>query len=616
MQPGEGGGEGTAASAATQSKEAPMPESVGELTLPKPRWKLWGLVVLATLGAIGGGVHWLVTRPDPFRVLVAIELDGQPWEGSRPAATLSDRVGEGLTKIGFDPVNTGDSKVDALLGKERDLVAAAKKLEAGFLISGTVTPEVLEPPLEGGLVELRVKTTLHVRFVGDATGTDVPVEVWSYGRTREIAMTQLAESLSDRVFDAAVPVLLENEVIASKLKRDIAAQAKLALAEKYAAARARNIKSAKDAYAKLDQDRAAVGGGITYLGSLSGDVRLGGVSREGPVYRTADIAPFVKPGELTLSWVYRLETLELSKPDRSVRSFWQGYHILETPGVAPEGFPIVFSEDLLGIAKTLTVVSEDGQARRVLIHPEARFLNPRVSPGGRYAALHERSCRTCARALAVVDLQDGKVVFRRSTGDDGPDARLGGYGWVSPTELAYTADPREAIAPIDDEEEPTTPPSASPAKDEPVKSADGELRVVDVGKSPALERRLFTVGHSCSELGTSVAAQRIAVTCHDPAAGASIWIVDAKTGDATDTKVAGETPELSPDGARVAYERGGDLHVFIVTTGASSPLTETPFVERAPRFSPDGARLYFESSDVDPNLPSRRVGAIAYVEVP
>jgi Tol biopolymer transport system component len=53
-----------------------------------------------------------------------------------------------------------------------------------------------------------------------------------------------------------------------------------------------------------------------------------------------------------------------------------------------------------------------------------------------------------------------------------------------------------------------------------------------------------------------------------------------------------------------------------VTTGASSPLTETPFVERAPRFSPDGARLYFESSDVDPNLPSRRVGAIAYVEVP
>jgi Tol biopolymer transport system component len=140
--------------------------------------------------------------------------------------------------------------------------------------------------------------------------------------------------------------------------------------------------------------------------------------------------------------------------------------------------------------------------------------------------------------------------------------------------------------------------------------------VVDVGKSPALERRLFTVGHSCSELGTSAAAQRIAVTCHDPAAGPSIWVVDARTGDASDTKVPGEAPELSPDGTRVAFERSGDLHVLTLKSGETLQLTKTPFPERSPRFSPDGARLYFESTDVDPNLSSRRVGAIAYVEVP
>jgi hypothetical protein len=597
----------------TESKEVPMPESVGELTLPKPRWKLWALGVLATLGAIGFGIHWLATRPDPFRVLVAIDLDGQPWEGSRPAATLSDRVGEGLTKIGFDPVNTGDGDVERVLGKQRDLVVAAKQLEAGFLISGTVKPEVLEQPLEGGLIELRVKTSLNVRFVGDAQGTDVPIEVWSYGRTREIAMSQLAESLSDRVFDAVVPVVLEHEEIASRLKRDIAAQAKLALAEKYAAARTRQLKAAKEAYGKLDQDRAAEGGGITYLGSMSGDVRLGGVGKDGPIYRTADIAPFVKPGELALSWVYRLETLQLQRPDRSERVFWQGYHILETPGVAPEGFPIVFSEDLLGIAKTLTVVREDGEARRVLIHPEARFFNPRVSPGGRYAALHERSCRSCPRAIAIVDLSDGKVVFRRGTGEDGPDARLGGYGWVSPTELAYTADPREpapAIEAADDQEE-----AASEEPNE-AKGADGEVRIVDVAKSPALERRLFTAGHPCGELGTSPHAQRLAITCHDPAAGPSIWLIDAKTGDATDTKTPGESPELSPDGTRVAFERGGDLHLLTLKSGEAKTVTKTPFIERAPRFSPDGKRLYFESSDVDPNLSSRRVGTIAFVEVP
>ena len=604
---------------------AKAPESATDLVLPRQRpWAL--LVGLGLTVAIGGGVaYWFATRPDPLRVLVAIDIDGQSWEGSRPAASLSDDVNKGLEKIGFDPVDGGEPNVDKVLSKEKDLVRAARRLDAGFVISGSLRPEVIEHPLEGGLVEVRTKTTLQVRYTLDERAVEVPVEAWSYGRTKDAALAKLADTVGERVFDTAVPAILEHEVIQAKLKGDIAAQARLARAEKYVASRAFQIKQAKELYQKLDQERAAFDVTpfpITYYGDLDGDVRLGGATPDGPLFRTADVAPFLSPNEFTLAWSYRLETLVVRDANRKDTLLWSGYHVLETPGAAPEGFPIVFSEDLLGFAKTITVVTEPGQSKRIVAHPEARYYNPAVSPGGRFAAVHERACRSCGRAITVFALDDGKVVYRRASGSEGDttdyastDEKIGGYAWLSADEIVYVADPRPPLAASPDEPDEKGE-DVEEAK-EPAVIPVGELRIVKVGAGAPLERLVHTAGVSCTDVAASPKTGKIVVTCvngNEPYP--SLLVIDGKTGDAEDTGVDGDAPEFARDGARIVFEVGGDLTLLELGSKKLVALTRTPFEERAPRFSPDGKRVYFESRADDPNIPRRNVSSVASIEVP
>lgn len=588
------------------------PESLDLPALPPRRTGLWLGVTALVLGLAGFGAYTLATQPDPLRVLVAIDIEGQAWDGSKPAAAVADNVGKGLEKIGFEPVDGGDPKVDKVLTSEKDLIRAARKLEAGFVVSGSLNPEVIEHPIAGGLFEVRTKTTLTVRNTKEARGVEVPLEVWSYGRTKEAALESLAETVSARIFDGAVPTLLDHPVIKEKLKGDIATQARLALAEKYVAARERQLKDVKLQYEKLDQEHAAFTATpfpITYYGNFSEDVRLGGATDVGPVFRSADVSPFVRPGDISLSWAYQLETLAVRDKERKDNVLWSGYHILETPGAAPEGFPIVFSEDLLGFAKTVTVVEKGGASRRLLVHPETRYYNPKVSPGGAYAAFHEKPCRNCSRELAVIDLQSGQTLYRRVSGDKGPDERLGGYAWLSKDELAFVGDPHPAIPEI---------PPAHEAKDsaeEPPAIALGELRVVKVSSTPALERLVYSAGRSCFELAASPATGQIAMTCSGE--GASyLLLVDGKTGEGRDSGFSGEGLEYSRDGQRLVLEGQGDLALVELKSQTFTALTRTPFEERAPRFSPDGKRVYFESRALDPIVPNRRVSVIGSLEVP
>ena len=70
----------------------------------------------------------LLTEPLPLRVLIAVDVDGYWWEGSKPAAEVADALAAQLADMGFDPVRAGDPDTTQVLEDAPDPVAAARKL--------------------------------------------------------------------------------------------------------------------------------------------------------------------------------------------------------------------------------------------------------------------------------------------------------------------------------------------------------------------------------------------------------------------------------------------------------------------------------------------------------
>jgi len=56
---------------------------------------------------------------------------------------------------------------------------------------------------------------------------------------------------------------------------------------------------------------------------------------------------------------------------------------------------------------------------------------------------------------------------------------------------------------------------------------------------------------------------------------------------------ADNNPEFSPDGAKIAYDSGGDIFVIALATGARTQITSGPESEYDPTWSPDGARIAY-----------------------
>lgn len=77
-----------------------------------------------------------------------------------------------------------------------------------------------------------------------------------------------------------------------------------------------------------------------------------------------------------------------------------------------------------------------------------------------------------------------------------------------------------------------------------------------------------------------------------------LWIVNADGTDhrpLTDGKDNETSPVWSPDGKRIGFLSGGQLHVRWMDTGATAKLTNAPSTPAAPSWSPDGKRIAFVS---------------------
>ncbi|NUP08531.1 MAG: hypothetical protein HOW73_20980 [Polyangiaceae bacterium] len=608
---------------------APRPDDAPESELVtlrrKPMWPFFA-VVAAILAVVGGVIYWFSTRPDPFKVLVAVDVDGQWWEGSRAAAILSDQIGEGLKRIGFEPVSGGDPDVDKVLSSSKTPEEAARRLRAGFLITGSLSPQILEHRLgdDGGagkglLVEARSDAKLSVRFVGDDEGKakEVPALAFGYGDSKDAALAMLVDRIAERVFDGAVPALLEHPAIRSQLDQgDVEATLRLKDAKQYADLRARRISEATKAYAKADQDHAeqpSAPFSISYHGSFSEQSYLAAAGPDRALLRTADIAPFVHPTSMELVWSYRLETLSWRPKNGDDHVVWTGYHVLGIPSASADGSTIALVEDLYAQAKTISVIREGAEPRRLRVDPRARFDDLLVSGAGSYVAYYERPCRQCGANITVSSLADGKSPYARIAAsqdlDEAPTEIYYGFSWL---------DDRQLVIALRDARPPPTPePSEgetgeAAVSDDPKRGGE-EVRVIDVGKSPPLERLVVQLDtdRECHSPDASPDGKRVAMTCDGRLA-----LFDAMSGEEVLSTEVGGDPTWSPKGDRIAFVRGGDIYLMSVSDQRVTQLTNNEFGENRPRFSPDGRRVYFQSQQDDPNIGSRIASVIASVEVP
>jgi hypothetical protein len=589
------------------------PESQGpELLLPKRRvWPVY--VVLATI-VLGAGifVYRLSREPLPLRVLIAVDLDGYWWEGSRPAAALADQLAERLGDIGFEPVRGGDPEVTAVLEKARSPEEAARSLRAAFLVTASLRPQIIEHPVEGGYIETRVDAPIEVRYLGDAEGTEGRLVAWSGAKEKGEALRLLANSLANMAFDEVFPRLTNHPTIQAIFQgRDLKRSAQLQPAKNYVEFRDRKLEETKKGYEDLEKTRkeADRGAKVTYHSPFFAQDALGGAGAQGVLVKTADVTPFVAVRTMQMSWITRLETLEWRAPGGEKKELWSGYHIFSYPSVAPEGAPVIFVEDLFGWAKTLTVVGADGKSKRLRVDPEHRFVDPKIAPGGKAAALYDRPCRDCPGNLLVVSTDDGHALFER------PQAggNFGGFAWVDATRLAFLYTPALAApAGVAAANEETAPAGASAAKT-PLQS----LFIVDLGAQPPAA----TAVHTSREIQTLQAPEAsrdgrlLAMELYGEGVP-QLALFDIADKKLSHFDLGGiRTPVFSPDGKTVAFVRNGDIALFDPQKKESRPLTDNPWLERYPAFSPDGARVYFESLGDDPNYARRGVSLVASAAV-
>lgn len=589
------------------SIDGPTSEDVAALV---PKRRLWPFVVVVVvlLGGAAAGVWLLSTKPEPLRVLVAVDIDGYWWEGSKPAATFSDQIALRLEKLGFEPVKAGDPEVTKVLERAKSPEEAAKKLGASFIVSGRLKPDVIEHPVEGGYFEVRVAGPVQLGFRGEPAKDAGTVSSWAGAKDKERALGLLGESIADMAFDAVMPAIMQHASMREMMEGPATEKAKLSLARGYVELRDKKLAEAQSSYDALLKKRITEERGplkVDYHGKLDRTASLCAAGPDGFLVKVSSIRPFFAPSSNELRYVLDLERVVWLAPNGPEKSVFDGYNVYGYATAGSAGKPVVLVEDLFGWAKTITVIDGAAKPSRLRVDPKHRFADPKVAPGGAAVALWDRPCQQCSARLLVLSLPDGKELFRT----DEKAVSLGGFTWVGPKTLAYLERVTAEVSPMDAIE-------AAAKGEEPKKTQ--HFVELDFATSPPARTVTYTALESellgspaASPDGKLVALQRRS----DDGLHLALFDRDEKKLTAHDVSGWVENPSVSPDGKLVAFERSSDIALYVRDTGKTRALTKNAFVERYPIFSADGSRVAFETRDRDPNFPSRGVSLVASVPV-
>jgi hypothetical protein len=603
---------------------ASMVEAALDAPLPRPprRRGLWPLALMVTtLVGIGVLITLLLSRrPDPLRVLVAIDIHGVWWKGSPASAALSSSLAARLERLGFDAVRPGDPETIAALGGEKTPEAAARRVGAAFLVTGQLTPEIEDFGTAGGQVTARAGGPVVLSHESK-TETDLgPVESWATARSKDEALRALAESLADPVFDRVAVALLEHPAIENLLEHgDAAERGRLSRAKTYLEQRRTKLDEARRAYDKVAAQKTAEGQSpvrVTYHGAIDRNAGLCAATSQGVLVKSDQVQPFYSPDSRELSHILLPERVAWVEADGKERSVLEGYGFHGYAAATPEGAPVVAVEDLFGWGRAVTTVDAGGQRRRLRIDVQRWPSDPKVAPGGGFVALWERGCRGCPPSVVVLDLAKGEERYK----SDARKATLGGFAWLDAQRLVVlerTTEPLPAPAegsPAPDRQKNKPPLVQVPWSDKPVFLQT--LTVVHlVQRPPKLEQLYESRNEGLSALAGSRDGRFVAMARRSED-GKELAVFDVQARAlSTFTALAADNPSLSANGDWVAFERGGDIAVLERSTGAIKVLTNTAPIERYPLFSADGARVLFESRAEDPNYPRRTLSVIGSVSL-
>lgn len=618
---------------------------------PRSKTPIIIVLLLAILGGAGYFAWSVMTAVEPLRVLVAIDFNGQWYEGSKPAAKLVDDVSAQLKQLGFEPVEGGDPAVMATLENAGDdLRSAAKSLKAAWVVGGRVKATATEHPVgDEPYYELEGVADIEIFHVNDPESAVIRHQTrsWSGSKTKDRAISILAGGVAaEKIGAKVVPSMVNHPRIATALfgegkdKKGMDAQiaGKLRKAEQYANASHSKLSTAKKTYAALKIRRMEAEKGpvkVTYHGTMSEDDGLIGAGPKGFLVKTEDEELYVDPDNNKLRRLEQLETLAWKAPvdEPTAEVLWKGYNIYSYPGVTNDGQVAALVEDIFGWAKTVTLIHADGRAKRLKIDPDHRFSSLKPSPTGKSVALYDRDCRKCDSRLLVLDAEGNERFKAEREG-----GTFHGFAWLSDDVLLVMHTPARAIAaaaeaeakkandaPDDAAEKPA---EANPTNDEVqlFKAVDQTIWTVDLsGATPKLESiQVVDLDVKLSWVRVSHDFKK-AVFSVQSSDGPSIGVLDIAARTLLFHSTPGETsaPTFSPDGKWITFNiwpggRGDEeIGLMKVSGGEAKILTKNRFRDRYPYFSHDSKRIFFESLDKDPNFNGRRsVSVIASVEVP
>ncbi|MBW2454028.1 MAG: hypothetical protein JRI68_05945 [Deltaproteobacteria bacterium] len=564
---------------------------------PLPQRRVWPLFVVIAL-LVGAGAFFLwrqLTAPLPLRVLVAIDMDGYWWEGSKPAAKLADDLAERLADLGFDPVRGGDPETTAVLEDSASPAEAARKLRAAFIITGRLEPKVYELPVAGKFYEVHLDARVRVEHVNaDRPLVEELVHTFAGAKTEEQAKEYVAGAVARRAFDVALPAIIGHESIQGIIDgNDPKLLDQLAPARTVLAARNKELSAVGAAYEKLAQQRAEGEQGPhkpTFVSTVDAEDRLVGIGPEGLLLTTAPVTPYYSPKDLAVYRLEGLETVEWRGQGGEAKRLWRGYNAFTNPSAAPGGGHVALVEDLYGWARSLVVVQTGGPMRRLRVEAQRKLSEPQVSPDGRAVALIDRACRSCAREIVVYDVtgDQGKELYRLGAEDY---STIGDFRWFNALRLMVLFTPAAAA----DDDEP------------PVEA----LWAINVRSG---ERTTLLVPAGGASLAWPVASDDGKVVAVSHLNGSAIVTLNVPTNAVKSHSVGGTASKLalSPDGKRVVFELRpklsyAEIALLDIATSKVTQLTKNKTDDRSPLFSLDGGRIYYETRDSDPVFPRKRM---------